>query len=638
MARPFKSEMTELLGTLEWVGSADLSEVVAGLARARYEPIVAVGSGGSLSAAEHLARLHRTFQRRLSVAMTPYQFRSEPTPADAHCWIFSAGGSNVDVLAAVSAATRAEAASLNAVTVRSRSTLSRLAEVDPTIRMHCLGIPSKKDGFLATNSLLAFCAVMTRAYLEMNGSGEKWEAVYAEVRHYLHGTGMDVWRAAARGVAGREHLIVLHDADTSLGAFDLESKLTEAGVVGVQLADYRHFAHGRHHWLAKNADTSAVLAFTSDADRSLARRTLRLLPTDIAAAVIDIPGRGEAVQLASLLAAFCVTEELGFARGIDPGQPGVPDFGRKLYSLSIGKAEARSRRQVAIDRKASERSIVKSPDLRRETSDVVADAHGRFEEHLAATPLGGIVLDYDGTIVDTPDRFQPPRNDIAAELVRLVTAGLPVGIATGRGRSAGADLRAVIPRDLWSLVTVGYYNGAVLRGLDETQPVDDPDAEPSKDLVLVDDALQRDDDAPKATLRRHQLTLETKGDLPEERLWERVRSLVDAMDLPMLQVLRSSHSVDVLDSTARKQNVVEALATRSGSPHILRIGDRGRWPGNDHDLLDSPLGLSVDQVSPDLATCWNIAPETVRGSRAALYYLRSVEVREELGWLRLEAE
>ena len=109
LARPFKSEMTELLGTLEWVGSADLSEVVAGLARARYQPIVAVGSGGSLSAAQHLARLHRTFRRRLSVAMTPYQFRSEPTPADAHCWVFSAGGSNVDVLAAVSAAIRAEA-------------------------------------------------------------------------------------------------------------------------------------------------------------------------------------------------------------------------------------------------------------------------------------------------------------------------------------------------------------------------------------------------------------------------------------------------------------------------------------------------------------------------------------------------
>ena len=63
-----------------------------------------------------------------------------------------------------------------------------------------------------------------------------------------------------------------HRAESA--AFDLESKLVEAGLVSVLLADYRNFAHGRHHWLAKNPD-SAVVALASKEETLLAERTLR---------------------------------------------------------------------------------------------------------------------------------------------------------------------------------------------------------------------------------------------------------------------------------------------------------------------------------------------------------------------------
>lgn len=629
--------MAELSATLDWVTHADLADLVACFESGKYRPLVAVGSGGSLSAAHHLARLHRTFCANLSVALTPYQFRTEPVPRAAHCWIFSAGGSNVDVVAAVTAARRAEVAAVNALTIRSRSALSRVASGDPAVRFHHLGIPSKKDGFLATNSLLAFCVVATRAYLEMHARDEEWDAVVKVLDESLNETSRDGWRDGALSVAGREHLVVLHDANTSLGAFDLESKLTEAGIVGVQLADYRHFAHGRHHWLAKNGSNSGVLALVSDADRSLTRRTIRLLPADVPTAVIDIPGECEVAQLTSLLAAFRITEALGFARGIDPGQPGVPDFGRKLYGLPLGKLQARSRSQVSIARKEEQRPTPKSPDLRRSSAAALAAACRAFEQNLANTALGGIVFDYDGTIVDTPDRFQPPRDDVTAELVRVLSGGLPLGIATGRGRSAGSDLRQVIPEDLWSLVTVGYYNGAEIRELGDTQPLAGGE-QPAGPLALLHDQLRGDGGGLKLTLRRHQLTVQAEGGLSEDRLWESVQAVVAEQGLTSLRVVRSSHSIDVVDSDASKLNVVAAVASHAKANDILRIGDRGRWPGNDHEMLASPLGLSVEQVSPDLARCWNIAPEALRGSRATLYYLRSVEVRDGLGWFRAEGE
>lgn len=600
-------------------------------------PIVAVGSGGSLSAAHHLARLHRTFGLELSAALTPYQFRTEPAQHESHCWVFSAGGSNVDVVAAVSAARRAEVAAVNVVTVRSRSALSRVASADPLVRFHRLAIPSKRDGFLATNSLLAFCAVTTRAYLQLEASGEEWHTTSKLLEENVGETSRDDWREAALSVAGREHLVVLHDANTSLGAFDLESKLIEAGIVGVQLADYRHFAHGRHHWLAKNGSNSGVLALVSDEDRSLARRTMRLLPADVPMAVIEVPGEREGAQLTSLLAAFRITEALGFARGIDPGQPGVPDFGRKLYGLPLGKPRARSRSEVSIARKQQERPTPKSADLRESSAGALTAAYRAFEENLANTALGGIVFDYDGTIVDTPDRFLPPRDDITAELVRILGAGLPLGIATGRGQSAGSDMRQVIPKDLWPLVTIGYYNGAEIRELGDAEPLAGAE-QPAGPLALLHDQLMRDDGALKLTLRLHQLTVQAEGGLSEERLWESVQALVAEQHLTSLRVVRSSHSIDVVDPNASKVNVISAVASRAKTNDILRIGDRGRWPGNDHEMLASPLGLSVEQVSSDLVKCWNIAPEALRGSRATLYYLRSVDVHDGLGWFRAEGE
>jgi hypothetical protein len=106
--------------------------------------------------------------------------------------------------------------------------------------------------------------------------------------------------------------------------------------------------------------------------------------------------------------------------------------------------------------------------------------------------------------------------------------------------------------------------------------------------------------------------------------------------LNTLRVVSSGHSVDVISTASSKRAVVEAIAQRAGSGEVLRIGDRGRWPGNDFELLASPNGLSVSEVSGDLAHCWNMAPEGVRGVDATLYYLRCLTFEDRAGRLRLD--
>ena len=78
-----------------------------------------------------------------------------------------------------------------------------------------------------------------------------------------------------------------------------QAHYTEAALGNLQLADYRNFAHGRHHWLAKRSRTGAVLAFISDADRTLAERTLHLIPSDIPQAYIAFDGGPNTVALNS---------------------------------------------------------------------------------------------------------------------------------------------------------------------------------------------------------------------------------------------------------------------------------------------------------------------------------------------------
>lgn len=68
----------------------------------------------------------------------------------------------------------------------------------------------------------------------------------------------------------------------------------------------------------------------------LAEKTMALLPDDIPQLSLDLPGGG-AAGLASLLAAFKFTALAVLAQGIDPGRPGVPMFGRKLYKLTPPK-------------------------------------------------------------------------------------------------------------------------------------------------------------------------------------------------------------------------------------------------------------------------------------------------------------
>ena len=504
--------------------------------------------------------------------------------------------------------------------------------------------PAGTDGFLATNSLLGFIVLLTRAYAAEFGSNTDWDDTVACVKSLLPDTAAapEAWETATVPLWTRSTLLVLHGPATRIGAIDLESKFTEAALGHVQIADYRNFAHGRHHWLAKRSATSAVLAFLTRADRRLAERTLDLIPADVPQARIVFRGGPNTAALASLLAALWITGWAGRASGIDPGRPGVPEFGRKLYNLRPPRSprvarfpDITPRAAAAIARKTGV-APNRLSDLRKLT--YWRDALAAFLDRLRGARFAGIVLDYDGTVVDTRYRAEPPTPEMISQLVRLVKAGPRIAIATGRGKSVRRDLQRSLPRALWPLVLVGYYNGAQIASLDDDGAPDGSQKLPAS-LQPLADALFRQPELSECVHQEHrssQITLAPTRVVPVSRLWDFAHQAILATGLPDVTVMSSGHSVDIVAAGVSKSNVLRRLRQTVGDEPLLSIGDRGRWPGNDHGLLHRPFALGVDEITTDPATCWHLGQPGQRGPTVTLEYLSALEVRA--GHLRFGAQ
>jgi fructoselysine-6-P-deglycase FrlB-like protein/hydroxymethylpyrimidine pyrophosphatase-like HAD family hydrolase len=643
MARPYATEMSKLADTLAWAMTVDVSPLRKAIKTAGLSPLLAIGSGGSLTAAHALANMHQRYTGNLAAVATPLESIANPLAPDTSIWLLSAGGGNVDILAAFHAIVAREPRQLAIMCGKAVSPLADAAREHSYADLLIHEPPAGKDGFLATNSLVAFVTLLTRAYHgEFSESSPDLDAqlsillaVLGDDRHW------DEWHHRTEPLWSRKTILVLHGFAARIGAIDLESKFTEAAIGNLQIADYRNFAHGRHHWLAKRGDDSAVLAFVSEDDDPLAERTLGLIPNDIPQARLDINGSPPIALLLSLVTALRVAGWAGEARGIDPGRPGVPEFGRKLYHLPLPKNRRHPTRPVVndLDAVAIERkSGLKLGQLaRRGELPRWRNSLERFRTTLRETTFAGVVMDYDGTLVDARERFSPPGPDIASELLRILRTGARVGIATGRGSSVKRDLRAFVPPELWLLILVGYYNGSELGTLADEQ-IPDGTTGPDGELAAIAAALRGQSelaDLADQTDRRCQITLEARRPTTENRLWDLAQQTVLLMKKPNLTITRSSHSIDIVAAGSSKLNVLNKLQANSQAHrHLLTIGDRGRWPGNDYELLSAPFSLGVDELNADPTTCWNLAPRGQRGIAATLGYLQSL--RSFDGGLRFE--
>jgi hypothetical protein len=582
---------------------ADLHALTAG------QPALFVASGGGLASAQIAAERHTATHGELGVALTPLALVGEATVRRAAVVVISARAAHPDIGFALRAARVRHNYPVSLVTHRALDELdySLLRRLTSAVHIPSLG----RDGFLATNSVLSLATLFTRS-----------SDVTIELPEALP------WLSAEALPITTERCLVLHGPGQRAAAIDLETRLSELGLASVQVADYRNFAHGRHTGFARNVEVTTVISLASPATLDLANATMDALPAESATMHLHSSLPEPAAALDLLVASMRVVGATASSVGLDPARPKVPAFGRRLYHLG-------AQRHVAlephgpIERKLAALRVPQSAELAQRYSDALDHWLADLESH----DLRGIVIDYDGTVCTTSERFDLPSPDVQRQLLRLLDGGLHIGFATGRGRSLHADLRRWVPRPLWDSITLGLYNGSVMvESLNAPVPARGPVCGELATLIsrLDDEPLRG---SMKIEDRAGQISIEpvTGAGIGVEATAGWVSECIARAPGLALKSFRSGHSVDVVDAATSKVRVLEWLEhTLDGE--VLAIGDRGDAGGNDFELLSArPWTLSVDRCSGDRTRCWNLAPVGASGPDALVFYLRRLQ-RQRSGW------
>lgn len=621
MGKPFNSELNNIPDTIKWAEGQDVTNLSKFLFEEdKQTPLVCIGSGGSLSACHYAAMLYKQRNGVLAEAMTPLQlmYSGREILRSSKLLFLSASGKNKDILNAIKYGVKYNETGMMSLTLRKNNPTDELLEQYPKVQRWCEDIPTEKDGFLATNSLVATFTLLCKA---AGGS-----------RFKVQGSTEGSQNALNIDLSTIQNFIVLYGATGEPVAWDIESKLTEAALGSALLSDYRNFGHGRHHWFDKKGDNSCIIALVTPVERELAYKTIGCLPKNIPVLYIETELETPAASIDMLIKAFHFVNELGVARGIDPGRPGVPSYGRLLYNLDYFKLTnrilpAEKTLDVAVRRKLGSSGIENIP-----LWEYYSEACQRFVKQLNKGRFTTLAFDYDGTLSasDHTSRFTKGLCDeIKNALLPLLGNGAQIVVATGRGKSVGDSFKNSFDQKFWPQIKVGYYNGACplnLGGEDELKkwkkkPFDSELNELEEELKL---RLPAGCVGYKFEERSLQLSIEGEMTQMESQLvYDTCREIIWDKQMKGIRVWRSSHSMDIV-----VYREVSKLQVIEDPEHTLCIGDYGTLEGNDYEMLTSKYSLSVDRVSKNAESCWNIAPSGMRGLDATLYYLSHMKANE----------
>lgn len=620
MGKPFQNELEHVISTFAWSIEQDTSELRKAIVYDKEIPLLIIGSGGSLSAcyfAEYLCQQVGIFAK----AMTPLDLLySKNIIHKSNLLFISASGRNTDILYSYKTASRYEPNKILSLCMTTENPLNKLAKENSIASVYGYNNPAGKDGFLATNSLVGFFGVLYKTFYPEIGKGiPKIDKIFQKELNLF-----------IRKVTAEFTFVVLYAAPGKAVAFDLESKLSEAALGDVLISDYRNFGHGRHHWFAKRSSKSAIIALITPEEKDLAMKTLSLLPKEVPILCMSSSSTDPLSTISLLIKSFHFVNELGKIQNIDPGRPGVPGFGSKLYHLSYQKLYDRSNKDIAENAKLAilRKTGVESFDALSETKKKFwVAAYRSFLKKINSAEFGVMVFDYDGTLCSSQGRYLGIDHSIVTEFRRFLASGIIIGIATGRGQSVRQDLQRVIPQKYWEQVVVGYYNGSDVGLLaDDSRP--DKGISASANIQFVFNKLKDEYFFAKIVpeIKPHQITIEVTDvhTWPEIRL--AVTQFVQSLGQAGIQIVESSHSLDIIDSVvSSKINVIshctELAADRDMSVKALCIGDKGKWPGNDFQLLATDYSLSVDEVSVLPGSCWNLSPPGIKNTMATINYL-----------------
>ena len=633
----FGEKLDSLIDTARLVAAADLTAVAEALRNGRNRKVVAIGSGGSAITAQYFARCRETLFEAVTQVVTPAEFvLANDDLTDSDVWLFSAGADNADSVASVVAARARGAAHIHLLTRNAAGAAARLIAADTRNTMITIPVAEPKDGFLATHSLIGSVLALLFAsdLLTIAPQGDALrERAVADLEAVLGPAFREDVRAQLTNLCSDDVVLLIADPQLRAVAELIETSIWEAALCAVQRTDPRNFAHGRHAWLQHRGERTSILALVAQDGREIWERAEALLPAAVQRHMFDLGDAGRLSCAIGIAKGLVVIEAIGTATGIDPGKPGIGDFGRALYDedglLELARQLGpcvRHKRAAAFERDdaAGGRGCVRVAYAERLTS-------------LAQAKIGAIIFDYDGTIISDDERFGQPRQAIVDELLRLDALGVRLAIATGRGGSGGKALRAVLPASMHQRIIVGYYNGAYVQPLS----VDIEAVRPPIDSLLAETFAwlkSRPDlfsGAFGGRFSNVQISVQL-GNVADQSGFPAALADCPAIASGAVQFKRSGHSIDFFAAGTSKLSVFERMrAAVPGDTAILCLGDSGGRDGNDNELLSHTHGLSVGTVCDRHDGCWALFGNRLTGPEALLRLLQAVK-RDGDGCVRMD--
>jgi len=561
----YEGELAELQHTYVAACEADITSLKDAIAGAAESSMIGVGSGGSFTVASLLCSLHEAYTGKVSRPSTPLEIICTPALASSSpVFLISAEGKNPDILEALDRARRYSSRTVHVLTNRPDSPLKTQADALPGVKPYVFEL-QKKDGYLATNSLLLDAVLIARAYAELNGKPSSMPADMGALR--IGEMSVDVWLQSAKSfiieASRRGALTVIYSPLLRAIAIDLESKLSEGALLHTQLSDLRSFAHGRHLWLAQRPHECAVLALTEPSLGRLWEGMRSKFPEDIPTFSMSLNSADPVDLIAGLIAQMHIIAIIGRTLGKDPGRPDVPSYGREIHyaNLSdviplpkpVGPVEEQSKYDVLGAHWPSVRD-----------HGTVRRAAQAFADTIVAQRFKAVVFDYDGTLCSSQSKDEPPTQEVVDHLTRLVRADIVVGIASGRGGSIQTCLQQVMPEDVLSRIRLGLYNGGWINSADK---VPKPPGVTSEFLshvtrIIVRLKAQGVPITKHKTTHPYQVSVRFQEGLATAAMWFVIADALRQAGLDFSTMVSSKHSVDILAKDVSKSALVADISKR----------------------------------------------------------------------------
>ena len=611
MGKPFKTELQALSKTYEFSKKVDICAFKQYILKHISSPFLVVGSGGSFAVAQVCA-LVINYLGGFAQAITPYELMefSKGIHKD-NVVLFSASGGNPDIINAYDFCKRMEVNSSFAICLSENSKLIELVKNKYKDQNYIeLALPNGHDGFLAVNSTICAAMMLKKLIVPTDSKPFTMPVLPEEVKKCLFA----------------DSIIALGGRWTIPAISDFESKCTEAGLIKIMPADLRNFAHGRHHWIAKNPNTSVICFVTKD-EYELAKKTIGILPKTVSSCILLTNQDGISATLDLLFYVFLLVQQLGELKGIDPGKPGVPRFGSQLYRINYRlstEAEASGILNSSIIKRMAKRKafVENNNDL-----VTIENAAKEYLEKLSRTYFSGIVLDYDNTVIANNNTDDDIYRNCMNSICSFLEKGIKVCFATGRGKSIREQLLQFIPSDFATCTYIAYYNGATILPLNRELTHISDCINPLIQSIFDFITKSLPGSQQLATLRNESLTYEANSS-ELNRIYNFIASELLRNRFSGVKLLKSDHSIDIISSQVSKRNAVVFMSEKTGG-EILCIGDSGDEFGNDYELLDTTFSLSVNHVSMSLTNCWNISTLGISGPTATKEYFDKLLVQKK---------